>query len=192
MNEHFKKLQADISKSSVPIDQELHNDFVKVFSDSDTKKLPPFIKLFWEEQQKYLNSSKQPIRYHSMIIRFCLNLTAKSTAGYEEIRYNKATGSGFVILPSRRRLRDYKNYIKPKRGFNKEIIKELMDKIKHFNDIERYCIITFDEMKIQENLVWDKYTGELIGFVDLGDLQLKLWNTRRYLRTCFPCYGIHN
>ena len=24
-------------------------------------------------------------------------------------------------------------------------------------------------MKIQEDLVWDKHTGELIGFVDLGD-----------------------
>ncbi len=24
-------------------------------------------------------------------------------------------------------------------------------------------------MKIQENLVWYKHTGELIGFIDLGD-----------------------
>ena len=30
--------------------------------------------------------------------------------------------------------------------------------------------IIFDEMKIQEDLVWDKYSGELIGFVDLGDI----------------------
>ena len=27
-------------------------------------------------------------------------------------------------------------------------------------------------MKIQEDLVWDKHTGELIGFVDLGDTRL--------------------
>ena len=27
-------------------------------------------------------------------------------------------------------------------------------------------------MKIQEGLVWDKHTGELLGFVDLGDLKL--------------------
>ena len=26
-------------------------------------------------------------------------------------------------------------------------------------------------MKVQEDLVWDKYSGELIGFVDLGDIQ---------------------
>ena len=25
-------------------------------------------------------------------------------------------------------------------------------------------------MKIQENLVWDKHNGELIGYVDLGDI----------------------
>ena len=29
-----------------------------------------------------------------------------------------------------------------------------------------------DEMKIQENLVRDKHTGELIGYVDLGDIDL--------------------
>ena len=27
-------------------------------------------------------------------------------------------------------------------------------------------------MKIQENLVWDKHSGELIGFVDLGDINI--------------------
>ena len=27
----------------------------------------------------------------------------------------------------------------------------------------------FDEMKIQSNLVFDKFTGELIGFTDFGD-----------------------
>ena len=26
-------------------------------------------------------------------------------------------------------------------------------------------------MKIQEDLVWDKHTGELIGFVDIGDIE---------------------
>ena len=27
-------------------------------------------------------------------------------------------------------------------------------------------------MKIQQNLFWDKHSGELIGFVDLGDIEL--------------------
>ena len=31
-------------------------------------------------------------------------------------------------------------------------------------------VILFDEMKIQENLVWSQHTGDLIDFVDLGDV----------------------
>ena len=30
-------------------------------------------------------------------------------------------------------------------------------------------MLSFDEMKIQEHLVYDKYTGNLVGYVDLGD-----------------------
>ena len=36
-------------------------------------------------------------------------------------------------------------------------------------DIERFMLILFDEMKIQENLVWSKHTGDLIGCVDLQE-----------------------
>ena len=40
------------------------------------------------------------------------------------------------------------------------------------SEIERYVTILFDEMKIQENLVWDKHSEELIGFVHLGDINI--------------------
>ena len=33
-------------------------------------------------------------------------------------------------------------------------------------------VLLFDEMKVMSNLVLDKVTGELIGFTDLGDLEL--------------------
>ncbi len=35
--------------------------------------------------------------------------------------------------------------------------------------MEKFVGILFDEMKVQNGLVWDKSTGELIGYVDLGD-----------------------
>jgi len=66
-------------------------------------------------------------------------------------------------------LRDYKNYIRPKQGFNKDIIAELVRKVEHFLEEEKFVVLLLDEMKIQENLVWDKHTGELIGYIDLGD-----------------------
>ena len=75
-------------------------------------------------------------------------------------------------MPSRRRLRDYKIYIRPQQGFNKDVINELKNIVSNFLNIERYIILLMDEMKVQENLVWDKQTGDLIGFVDLGDPHL--------------------
>ena len=107
-----------------------------------------------------------------MIIRFCLSLASKSASAYDDIRYDEKSGNGILILPSRRRLRDYKSYIRPERGFNKNIINELKNKIKNFSDNEKFFVILMDEMKIQSNLVWDKHTGELIGYVDLGDTEL--------------------
>ena len=32
-----------------------------------------------------------------------------------------------------------------------------------------HMCLSFDEIKIKENLVLDKYTGKLLGFVDLGN-----------------------
>ena len=71
-----------------------------------------------------------------MIIRYCLGLAAKSPAVYDEIRYDEKTNSGFVILPSRRRLRDYKNYVRPQQGFNEDVIEELRDIVSKFQVIE--------------------------------------------------------
>ena len=82
-----------------------------------------------------------------MIIKFYLNLTAK------------------FVHPSLRTLRGYNNYIRPTRGFNPEVINELAKKTVSFSKIERNVTILFDEIKIQENLVWDKHLGKLIGFV---------------------------
>ena len=107
-----------------------------------------------------------------MIIRYCLSLASKSAAAYDDIRYNEKTGTGFVILPSRRCLRDYKNYIRPLRGFYKNIVNELLEKFKHFSDNKKKNFMLMDEMKYQENLVWDKHIVDLIGYVDFGDANL--------------------
>ena len=137
-----------------------------------TKENFALMRLFWEEQQKYLQSSPNNVKYHPMIIRYCFSFASKSAATYDDIRYNEKTGTGFVILPSRCRLHDYKNYIRPQRGFNKDIVNELPEKVKYFPDKEKFFVMLMDEMKIQENLVWYKHTGDLIGYVDFGDAEL--------------------
>ena len=107
-----------------------------------------------------------------MIISYCVSLAPKSAAAYDEIRYDANKDTGFVILPSRRRLRDHKNYIKPQRGFNQKIIQELRSKIKDSSEQQKFVVILMDEIKIQENLASDKQTGGLIGYAHLGNTKL--------------------
>ena len=83
-----------------------------------------------------------------------------------ELGLNEKEGTGIVVLPRLRTLSDYRNYIRPKRGFNDRVVADLQKKTAAVTPQERYTVISFDEMKIQEDLVWDKDTSELIGFVD--------------------------
>ena len=83
---------------------------------------------------------------------------------YREVRQSVA-----LILPNERVLRDYKIYFKPKAGISVENIEHLSDKSSPLVGIKRYMVVVMDEIKIQSNLVYDKYSGDLIGFVDVGD-----------------------
>ena len=81
----INELKQAIEKSSVKVSEELSEDLVTIVSNADHSKMPPFMKFFWEEQQKYLRASPRGIRYHPMIIRYCLSLASKSAGAYDEI-----------------------------------------------------------------------------------------------------------
>ena len=141
----------------------LENDILKIMGGQNLEATP-HMKFFWEQQMKLLQSEKFGRRYHPQIIRFALSLHGKSPAAYRELR-----DSGALIFPSERVLRDYKNYFKSKAGLNIENIDNLQKKESSLSGIQRYVVVVMDEMKIQSNLVFDKHSGDLIGFVDLGD-----------------------
>lgn len=109
LEKKLEEMQLEIEKSSVEIDDELSKDMTAILGKSE---ITPFMSLFWQQQKKLQNSSSTGMRYHPMIIRYCLSLAAKSPSCYEEIR-----NSGILVLPSQRTLRDYRNYIRPTRGF---------------------------------------------------------------------------
>ena len=160
------EMRSELQKSSINVDHELSNDFAKLLSSSNNE-ITPFMSLFWQQQQKLFSGSATGVRYHPMIIRFCLSLAAKSPSCYEKLR-----NSGVLTLPSQRRLKDYRNAIKSQRGFNGKVIEELKTISNSYFDVQRHVVLLFDEMNKQANLVLDKVTGELIGFTDLGDLDL--------------------
>lgn len=78
-----------------------------------------------------------------MIIRFCLSLAAKSPSCYEELR-----NSGVLVLPSQRRLKDYRNAIKPERGFQRGVIDVLKEETNSYFDVQRSVILLFVEITV--------------------------------------------
>ena len=121
LQKQIEKMRTELQSHSVEIDHKLNNDLVKIISDSDNK-ITPFMNLFWQQQKRLFQCSSKGVRFHPMIIRFCLSLWSKSNSVYEELR-----NSGILVLPSTRTLRDFKNYIQPKPGFRKDIFEDLQN-----------------------------------------------------------------
>ena len=75
-----------LDSESKRVSSKLSSAFQKLFAPFNEKEIPPFMKLFWEEQQKYITLSiPASIRYHQMSIKFCLNLAAKSSSAYKDL-----------------------------------------------------------------------------------------------------------
>lgn len=100
------------------------------------------------------------------MIRWCLYLRHQSSKAYETLRQ-----SGCFHLPSQHTLHDYSHSVKAGAGFSMEVDCQLRKAINMESCPEwhKLVILLLDEMSIKENLVYDKHTGEMTGFVDLGD-----------------------
>ena len=48
------QLEEEMSKAPLPVSADLSNDFKSIIFETDQIKISPFMRLFWEEQQKYL------------------------------------------------------------------------------------------------------------------------------------------
>ena len=114
-----------------------------------------------------IKDSRQ-MRWHPVMIRWCLNLKLLSTSAYHSLRT-----SGFMKLPSERTLRLY--FFQSKVGFQAETDKMLIEeaKLKGLPEWKKFVML-FDEMKLSESLVYDKHSAQVIGFVQLGDVNDQL------------------
>ena len=178
-------LNSIMEKNGVSIDTELEDDLTCIMRENTEKvrqECPDdtFRRIFWEEQLAVLmKKDKRQIRWHPLMIRWCLNLKLISSAAYHCVRT-----SGMLNLPSERTLRDYSNYIQTKSGYQHEVMEQLCNeaKIETLDDPRKHVSILVDEMKVKESLVYNKFNGKIIGFVDLGSftnevLEKKLQNT---------------
>ena len=102
-------------------------------------------------------------------------LALKSASAYKGLLDSKV-----LVLTSRRALTDYKNATRPTAEFNPKVAQELITASTGLVDYQRSVVVSFNEMKIQGNSVFDKYSGELIGFVNLetSDLNYTTFDKR--------------
>ena len=79
--------------------------------------------------------------------------------------------SGIISLPTARTSRDYRHFASYCQvGFSGTSEHQLLELIKQRrpSNLARYVFLLIDEMYIKEGLVYEKCTGALIGFSDLG------------------------
>lgn len=88
-------------------------------------------------------------------------------------------------MPSQRTLRDYSSCVKAQAGFSAEVDRQLFEAANlHLSSCEGWqklvCLL-LDEMYIREDLVYNKHTGKLIGFCNLGEINDHLLSFERSL-----------
>ena len=109
------------------------------------------------------------MRWHPLIIKWCLYLRHLSGKVYETLRQ-----SGVLRLPSQRTLHDHTTYSTTRNGFLFEIDQHLVNVADLSRDLHKYVILVIDEVHMKEELEYDKHEGCLIGFVNLGETNNQL------------------
>lgn len=127
-------------------------------------------RIFWDQQVQYNQlTDKRQIRWHPLVIRFALNFKYLSSSAYRAVRQ-----SGILHLPSERTLSDYTHWSLPHSGVQLEFIEQLCTQLEDVKSKQRHCTISMDEMKIKSGLVFNKHTGTLVGFVDIGNVNKEI------------------
>ena len=161
-----KKISEAAAKDGIHLDHELHSDIKQIIEDSSDEirrsyQPESFQHLFWEQQKKAFSlQDSRSMKWHPLVIKWCLYLRHLSSKGYETL--------GCIKLPSQRTLRDYTHYTNATIGFSAEVDQHLVDTADLSKDLNKYVVLTMDEVHIKEELVYDKHEGSLIGFVNLG------------------------
>ena len=77
----FGELQEETSKASLPVRADLSDDFKSIILETDQRKLSPFVRLSWEEQQKYL----QYLQYSQNNATYRSIMNADTDATYQTV-----------------------------------------------------------------------------------------------------------
>ena len=166
-----------VQEEGVEVDEELHADLQKIMSESEEEVTSSsagssFQEIFFKQQKEAVaHKNSRSMRWHPLMIKWCLYLKHLSSKAYETLHE-----SGCVALPSQRTLRDYTHFLNSSSGFSKEVDAQLISatKVDRLQDFEKCVSLIMDEMYIKEDLIYNKHSGEIVGFANLGDTNAHL------------------
>ena len=167
------KLTEVTENQGISLDEQTTSDLhqIMVAEEQHVLKEYPrnsFQRIFWQQQKEAASrTDMRGMRWHPMMIKWCLYLRHTSGKAYETLRE-----SGCVHLPSQRTLRDYTHFVRSDAGFSTDVDRQLMQAANLVScpEWQKLTIILLDEMYIREDLVYEKTTGRLIGFTNLGEV----------------------
>ena len=167
-------------KDGVQLEEGMHHDLRSIMNEMtsevrDQHSEDSFRRIFWEAQLEamWMKDHRQ-IHWRPALIKWCLHLKFKSTGAYHALR-----STGVLTLPSERTLFDYSHWNKGNLGFSATVNKQLIEEANIKDEKDKYVTLILDEMKIREDLVFDKHSCSLLGFTDLGDVSNTLDNFER-------------
>lgn len=181
------KLKKAIDDQGVHLSDSTHNDIRSLMektSSSSANTNTPFRKIFWNQQLKAASlSDSRQMKWHPLMIKWALYLRHQSNKCYETLRESKC-----ITLPSQRTLRDYTHYLPCNTGFSNEVDKELIrvSGVNTIQDFQKCVCIAIDEMHVKDGLVFNKHTGALVGYVDLGNVNNMLLKFERSIMAPTP------
>lgn len=128
-------------------------------NESDT-----FFLTLLQDQAKALNMPSRQMRWHPLVLKWCLRIYSKSHSIYADLRE-----SGFLKLPSGRTLSDYKNFCSSQSGWQISVLDAMRESFakQDVSEVGKFGGLFFDEVKIKEGLLFDPSSWELIGFTDI-------------------------
>ena len=171
------QLEKAIQEEGVQVHDELHADLEQIMAEKEEEvtALSPensFQKILFQQQKQPASlKNSRSMRWHTLMIKWCLYLKHLSSKTYETLRESEC-----ITLPSQRTLSDYTHFVTSASGFSHEIDAQLISatKIDRLQEFEKCVSLIMDEMYIKEDLVYNKHSGEVVGFANLSDTNTHL------------------